>query len=190
MLAADGSVGRGASAAAHATVTEDKVRVIPWLALVLTLGCVPAARAAVFEIPEDEPVVSVALPDGWVATANVPGLAVDGVAADGGLEVHVTVVDERKAGDFQAALLAGDRASGRVPDPASEQRDSLHIAARRATDLTYRMAGPGDLRFRLLRMELVPGKVLFITFAGTAAAFTAHAADIAAIFDEVKPLDN
>ena len=169
---------------------KDKVRLIPWLALALMLGFAPAARAEVFEIPEDESVVSVAVPDGWAATADAAAQSVNGVSADGALQLRFAVVDAARAVEAFEALVAADAARGLAPDRASEAQSTLKIAARRASDLSYRLAGPGGLQKRIIRMELAPGKLLFISFTGTAAAFTAHADAIRRIFEEVKPLDN
>ena len=155
----------------------------------LWLWLVVPGLADVFEMPDDDSVVSVALPDGWRATASQRGAIVDAASPDGAVTIHLECVEASKASTVQAGLLTGP-VWGQPADPASETQDMLRIAARHASDYAYRVAGSGDGRIRLIRMETVPGQVLLAMIRGREAALRAQAPAIDRMLDGLKVLDN
>ncbi len=160
-------------------------RIVAFLA---AFACCFVAKAAVFSIPDDDSVVAIAIPDEWKPLAAPRDHRVTALSPDGTLQVTFAIVDTAKASSFQSTLMAGDPVRGLVPAPSSERRDTVRIAARDATDLTYRTSGSG--RMRLIRMGVVPGKSLFITMIGPKEAFELNEDAIDSMLDEVKSLDN
>lgn len=147
----------------------------------------PAAAAGVFELPEADAVVSIELPDDWAVKAGEDSLA---VTTGDGVEARFVVTSPDGAAALATALARGDAARGLTVDPSSEERDDRRIAAREAVDLSYRTGGRLPGRLRIVRMDLVPGKVLVMSFLGTESGLDAAEPSIEAIFDGLKVLDN
>ena len=147
----------------------------------------PGALAGIFELPGVDAVVTIDLPDDWKVMATPDSLQT--VTPDD-VEARFVVTSPDAASTLVAALTGGDQKRGVTVDRSSEDRDDRHIAAREAVDVSYRTGGRLPGRLRIVRMDLVPGKVLVMSFLGTESALDAADAAIEGIFNGLKVLDN